>query len=234
MKKLSILILLTFGLLLLFSGCKNEQLDIEQNVQPYYLLTENTCSFPCWMGITPGETSYPELKEIIDQLVQDYAEKGVAITYIEQASPVKHIDRIRYIYAEMPGSEAYIILDSINIVKEIKIIFLNTPTVAEFAENYKAPDNIGICMAHRYAHTNLVYDGARVLTKKELPNYDAETGLISIEDFYLNRVDEVQLRAVPQNKHYDFTFDWEDMAQTVFIDINNTDPNSDCLGRFQP
>jgi len=119
-------------------------------------------------------------------------------------------------------------------VKEIKIIFLNTPTVAEFAENYKAPDNIGICMAHRYAHTNLVYDGARVLTKKELPNYDAETGLISIEDFYLNRVDEVQLRAVPQNKHYDFTFDWEDMAQTVFIDINNTDPNSDCLGRFQP
>jgi len=234
LKKLSILILLTFGLLLLFSGCKNEQLDIEQNVQPYYLLTENTCSFPCWMGITPGETSYPELKEIIDQLVQDYAEKGVAITYIEQASPVKHIDRIRYIYAEMPGSEAYIILDSINIVKEIKIIFLNTPTVAEFAENYKAPDNIGICMAHRYAHTNLVYDGARVLTKKELPNYDAETGLISIEDFYLNRVDEVQLRAVPQNKHYDFTFDWEDMAQTVFIDINNTDPNSDCLGRFQP
>lgn len=234
MKKLSILILSTFGLLLLFSGCKNGQLDIEQNGQPYYLLTENTCSFPCWMGITPGETSYPELKEIIDQLVQDYAEKGVAITYIEQASPVKHIDRIRYIYAEMPGSEAYIIFDSINIVKEIKIIFLNTPTVAEFAENYKAPDNIGICMAHRYAHTNLVYDGARVLTKKELPNYDAETGLISIEDFYLNRVDEVQLRAVPQNKHYDFTFDWEDMAQTVFIDINNTDPNSDCLGRFQP
>jgi len=233
LKKLSILILLTFGLLLLFSGCKNEQLDIEQNVQPYYLLTENTCSFPCWMGITPGETSYPELKEIIDQLVQDYAEKGVAITYIEEPFS-KHIDQILYIYAEMPGSEAYIILDSINIVKEIKIIFLNTPTVAEFAENYKAPDNIGICMAHRYAHTNLVYDGARVLTKKELPNYDAETGLISIEDFYLNRVDEVQLRAVPQNKHYDFTFDWEDMAQTVFIDINNTDPNSDCLGRFQP
>lgn len=184
------------------------------------------------MGITPGETPYTELKEIIDLLVRDYAKKGVVITYEEK--PIVHRNWVEYIYLEMPGSEAYIILDSINIVKEIKIIFLNTPTVAEFAENYKAPDNIGICMAHRYAHTNLVYDGARVLTKKELPNYDAETGLISIEDFYLNRVDEVQLRAVPQNKHYDFTFDWEDMAQTVFIDINNTDPNSDCLGRFQP
>ena len=228
MKNLSKIIISFFALLLFFSGCQSEE-----KVQPYYLLTENICDFPCWMGITPGETPYTELKEIIDQLVQDYAEKGVAITYIEEPFS-KHIDQILYIYAEMPGSEAYIILDSINIVKEIKIIFLNTPTVAEFAENYKAPDNIGICMAHRYAHTNLVYDGARVLTKKELPNYDAETGLISIEDFYLNRVDEVQLRAVPQNKHYDFTFDWEDMAQTVFIDINNTDPNSDCLGRFQP
>ena len=226
MKNLSKIILSFFALLLFFSGCQSEE-----KVQPYYLLTENICDFPCWMGITPGETPYTELKEIIDLLVRDYAKKGVVITYEEK--PIVHRNWVEYIYLEMPGSEAYIILDS-NIVKEIKIIFLNTPTVAEFAENYKAPDNIGICMAHRYAHTNLVYDGARVLTKKELPNYDAETGLISIEDFYLNRVDEVQLRAVPQNKHYDFTFDWEDMAQTVFIDINNTDPNSDCLGRFQP
>jgi len=227
LKNLSKIILSFFALLLFFSGCQSEE-----KVQPYYLLTENICDFPCWMGITPGETPYTELKEIIDLLVRDYAKKGVVITYEEK--PIVHRNWVEYIYLEMPGSEAYIILDSINIVKEIKIIFLNTPTVAEFAENYKAPDNIGICMAHRYAHTNLVYDGARVLTKKELPNYDAETGLISIEDFYLNRVDEVQLRAVPQNKHYDFTFDWEDMAQTVFIDINNTDPNSDCLGRFQP
>ena len=226
MKNLSKIIISFFALLLFFSGCQSEE-----KVQPYYLLTENICDFPCWMGITPGETPYTELKEIIDLLVRDYAKKGVVITYEEK--PIVHRNWVEYIYFEMPGSEAYIILDS-NIVKEIKIIFLNTPTVAEFAENYKAPDNIGICMAHRYAHTNLVYDGARVLTKKELPNYDAETGLISIEDFYLNRVDEIQLRAVPQNKHYDFTFDWEDMAQTVFIDINNTDPNSDCLGRFQP
>ena len=234
LKKSSILILTIFGLLLLCSGCKNDRLENNQNVQPYYLLTENNCSFPCWMGIIPGETSYPELKEIFDQLVRDYAKKGVTITYTEQPAPVKHIDQILYIYAKTPGSEMYIILDG-NIVKEIKIIFLNTPTVAEFAENYKVPDSIGICLSSSRARPILFYDGALVFTKTGLLNIDEITGLVSIEDFYLDRVDEVRLKVIPEdNLHFDFTFDWEDMSQNVLMDINEINPNSDCFGRFIP
>lgn len=227
MKNLSKIIISFFALLLFFSGCQSEE-----KVQPYYLLTENICDFPCWMGITPGETPYTELKEIIDLLVRDYAKKGVVITYEEK--PIVHRNWVEYIYLEMPGSEAYIILDS-NIVKEIKIIFLNTPTVAEFAENFKVPDKIGICLSSSRARPILFYDGALVFTKTGLLNIDERTGSVSIEDFYLGRVDEVQLKSIPEdNHHFDFTFDWEDMSQTVLIDINKTDPNSDCFGEFIP
>lgn len=48
-------------------------------------------------------------------------------------------------------------------------------------------------------------------------------------------VDEVRLKVIPEdNLHFDFTFDWEDMSQTILIDTNKINPNSDCFGGFIP
>ena len=78
MKRLIKKLKLIFILLLFLFGCSN---SVSEKVQPYFLLSENTCSFPCWMGITPGETTAPEAEEMLEQLVHRYAQKGIEITY---------------------------------------------------------------------------------------------------------------------------------------------------------
>lgn len=226
MKKLKCFISF-FVLLILISACHTDQI-----IQPYYLLTENTCTFPCWMGITPGETPYAEVKDILEQLRQKFLEKNVTITIKELPMPGDHTPP--YTYVEIPGSEIYIVRNIHKIVDEIRIYFVNTPTVSEFVQNYKAPDSIGICLGYSYAQPYLVYDGAQVLTRFEMPDYDSETDLITFENFYESRVNELFLVETPIFNHFDFTFSWEDMAQTVVIDIKQTDPDSDCYGEFVP
>lgn len=207
-------------LLVLISSCK-----LESSVQPYPILNENTCNFPCWMGITPGETPYNEVMKKLDILVQEYTNKGLTITI--QEAPNTGSQMSRYIYVELPGSEIYITRKS-ETVDKIKIYFTNTPSLSDFVKNYKPPKTIGFCWLSYEVRPTLIYDGARVLTKFELPKIDEMMDVITIENFYRNRVDEVRLESKPPNIQFDFNFSWEEMAQTVQVDLKTANPDSNC------
>jgi len=212
-------------LLFLFSGCVFEEKD-----QSFHFLMENTCIFPCWMGITPGETTYSELDTKLGQLVQTFAEYETLVTYEEKMFVGGSI----YFEVLAPGSKVFVILDQSKVVNEISIIFLNQPTVKEFTEKYRVPDSIGVCMSFRRAVPVLVYEGMRVYLVAKLPNYNDATKTITIENFYGEKVRDVSLESTPDITHFQYTFSWEEMTQTVIIDTNKPDPNADCKEQYLP
>lgn len=231
MKRLIKQLKLIFILLLFLFGCSN---SVSEKVQPYFLLSENTCSFPCWMGITPGETTASEAEEMLDQLVHRYAQKGIEITYTKDFASNTYGDKDYFYYVLTPGSEIFIGLYRDDSVYEIYIVFLNTPTVSEFVANYGVPNRVGVCYTGNFVQTHLIYEGLRVLTKSVIPIYDKNTKTVAIENFYDNQVDAVFFNWWRPEVIYGFTFDWEDMAQTVVINLDEEDSNTNCFGDFIP
>lgn len=224
MKSLPKLMILISLLILAFTRC-----DVRENTKVYDLLNENTCAFPCWMEIMPGETSVTEAKYALNQLIESFGNQGTIITY-EYREPKNGYP---YFYIHSPGAEIFLLIDS-DIVSEIKVYFTNPPTVKEFAKNFATPDSIGICLTTYRARPVLIYDGVRVYLKTEPPDYDDDTGSITIADFYEDRVDEVRLVREPWIKRFDYTFSWEEMEKDVIIDTKNPYSNSDCYGTFNP
>ena len=178
--------------LLLLSGC-----NLLFPTQPYYLLTENTCDFPCWMGITPGKTQYSDIEYHMELIVESFSRKDIEVTFEEKIHPGGFI----YFQVFMPGIETWVKLDSTSVVNEITIHLLNNPTVEDFALNFRTPDYIGVCLAFRRAVPVMIYEGMRVYPKAEIPDYDSEANTITIEDFYRERVDLVVLEIEPQINH---------------------------------
>lgn len=213
-------------ILFLLSSCVFEF----HNTQPYHFLTENTCDFPCWMGITPGKTHYSEVEEILDHLVQTFAEQNITMTYEEKIS----VGANEYFHVFTPGGEIFVNIGPHELVEKIYVFFLNQPTIESFVENFWLPEKIGVCLAFRRASPVMIYEGMRVYPKAEIPDYDSEANTITIEDFYRKRVDFGVLEVEPRINHYQYTFDWEDMASTVVLDLTNPDPNADCKNTYSP
>ena len=109
-------------------------LSSKDGVETFYewLKGSDSCNFPCWAGITPGETSWEEAKQLIESM-RGFAKLG---TFLDENCTFGNCNEVRwslnspllgvgYVYSQLPENKIHLIqmeIGDIYLVKDRKSV----------------------------------------------------------------------------------------------------------------